>query len=306
MVEASATLAGYYESLARRQEGKLPDGYGYQSDVELGVGFFQDTKTGVKVLEKPVIIPSGKKFNQGYIVLFAYCQKQGCVSLLEGQIPPMMPATRKEPHEFMSKAGIASNFGAKDPAAAAENSAYCVALRVPAELANQAEVENRDIWVVRFDQDVVSPFLQAAKEGNAAELAKGLGAGLPAAMYDEDGITALMMAAMSGNVEACGVLMRGGADVNEAECTNSRTPLMFAAQGGHTALVSDFLSKGADATKADTDGSTALMWAALAGKVETVNVLKGAAGAAATNGEGMNALAIAEKVGHVEVIAALR
>merc|ERR1719191_1014804 len=160
--------------------------------------------------------------------------------------------------------------------------------------------------MVNFSGDTVSPFLTAAKEGNPAELAKGLAAGLPVSIYDEDGISALMMAAMSGNYEACGVLMRASADVNEAEPTNQRTPLMFAAQGGHAAILTELLNRGADASKQDSDGSTPLMWAALAGKVDAVNVLKGVPGAGATNKEGQTALAIAQTVGHAEVISALQ
>ncbi|CAE8603590.1 unnamed protein product, partial [Polarella glacialis] len=212
------------------------------------------------------------------MILYAYCQKAGVESILQGQLPPMMPATKKEPAEFADLAAIADNFGISVATkAAASNSEYCVALRVPAELATQAETPGRDLWIVRFDQDKVSPLLQAAKEGDAAKVRKGLGDGASGDVVDEEGISALMMAAMAGSADSCQALLENStnrtASVNYAEPMSSRTALMFAAQGGHAEAVKVLAAASADVSKVDKEGTTALMWAAVAGKAETAKLL---------------------------------
>mmetsp|Transcript_69570 Transcript_69570/g.225132 ORF Transcript_69570/g.225132 Transcript_69570/m.225132 type:complete len:309 (-) Transcript_69570:121-1047(-) len=302
------SMADFMEAIARKMKADVPAEYGYKADISMGVGFYQEAKTGVKVLEKPVVIPSGQPLNQGYVVLFAYSSEEGVLSLLQGQMPPMLPATKKEPKEFESKAAIADNFGAKDGEASAKKgtSNFCVVFRVPAELATKVDTPGRDLWIIRFDQDVISPFLQAAKEGDAAMVQKGLDSGISGAVVDEDGVSALMMAAMIGSVETCTALLDKGADPSSAEPHNGKTPLMFAAQGGHTSTVEFLLGKKADASKADTEGGTALMWAATANKPETVKMLMSYGYLDVKNHEGVTALAIAEKLGHKETVAVLK
>jgi hypothetical protein len=205
------------EGVARKQQIEPPPGYGYHTETELGVGCFVDENTKCRVLEKPVSIPSGKRERQGYMMMYGYCQKAGMVSILEGQIPPIMPCTMKDPKQFNSLVDIADNFGNKNPEAAKGNSEYCVAFRVPSELATQAETPGRDIWMVRFDQDVVSPFLQAAQDGadgkvNAAMSQRG--GDRPGEVCDEHGVSALMMAAFGGHEGTCRALLAKGADVN--------------------------------------------------------------------------------------------
>eukprot|EP00421_Protoceratium_reticulatum_P012975 CAMPEP_0168392250 /NCGR_PEP_ID=MMETSP0228-20121227/18402_1 /TAXON_ID=133427 /ORGANISM="Protoceratium reticulatum, Strain CCCM 535 (=CCMP 1889)" /LENGTH=302 /DNA_ID=CAMNT_0008405587 /DNA_START=97 /DNA_END=1005 /DNA_ORIENTATION=+ len=301
-------MADYMEAAARKQKAEPPESYGYSADIAMGVGFFKEVKTGCKVLEKPVVIPSGTPEYQGYVVVFAYSSEEGVKALLSGQMPPMLPGTKKEPQEFESKAQIADNFGQKDADAAVKKgtSDFCVAFRVPAELATQVDTPGRDLWLVRFDQDVISPFLQAAKEGDVAMVSKGLEHGISGGTVDEDGVSVLMMAAMKGSLETCQVLLERGADPSSAEPHGGKTPLMFAAQGGFTPVVELLLGKKADPSKADAEGATALMWAAGAGKAETAKLLAGFGSTEMTNQQGLTALAIAEKIGHVETVAALK
>mmetsp|Transcript_25810 Transcript_25810/g.80476 ORF Transcript_25810/g.80476 Transcript_25810/m.80476 type:complete len:309 (-) Transcript_25810:93-1019(-) len=301
-------MADYMEVVARKQRGEPPSGYGYKADIDMGVGFFREEKTGVKVLEKPVVIPSGKPEHQGYVVVFAYSSQEGVKSLLEGGLPPMLPATKKEPKEFDSKAAIADNFGNKDAEASVKKgtSDFCVAMRVPAELATKVDTPGRDLWIVRFDQDVVSPFLQAAKVGDAAMVTKGVESGISGQTVDEDGVSALMMAAMNGSLETCQVLLDHGASANAPEPISGRTPMMFAAQGGGTAVVELMLGKKADPSKADSEGQTALMWAAVANKADTAKVLAGFGFTDMTNEKGQTALAVAEAMGHAATVAVLK
>jgi len=305
---ATTSLADYFEAIARKQKAEPPQSYGYKADVAMGVGFWTSTDNGVKVLEKPVVIPSGKPLQQGYVVLYAYSSEEGVTSLLSGQMPPMLPATKKEPVEFNSKAEIADNFGNKDAEAAVKKgtSDFCVAFRVPAELATNVETPGRDIWIIRFDQNMVSPFLQAAKEGDSALVTKGLDAGVEGETVDEHGISALMMAAMNGSLETCQVLVDRSADPNGSEPSAGRTPLMFAAQGGSTPVVELLLGKKADPSRADFEGNTPLMWATVANKVATIKVLQGFGFSDMTNKEGLTALAIAEKMKHADAEAALK
>jgi len=303
-----ASIADYMEAVGRKQRVEPPESYGYKADVGMGVGFFKAVSIGVNVLEKPVTIPSGKPLQQGYVILFAYSSEEGITSMLSGQLPPMLPATKKEPVEFNSKAEIAENFGNKDAEAAVKKgiSDFCVALRVPAELATKVETPGRDIWIIRFDQDTVGPFLQAAKEGDVALVSKGLDSGIHGETVDEDGVSALMMAAMKGSLETCQALLDNFADPNGSEPTAGRTPLMFAAQGGASSVVELLLGKKADPSKADAEGNTALMWAAVANKAATIKVLQQFGFSDLTNKEGLTALAIAEKMGHADATVALK
>uniref|UniRef100_A0A7S2I700 Uncharacterized protein n=1 Tax=Alexandrium andersonii TaxID=327968 RepID=A0A7S2I700_9DINO len=304
----SESMTDYMEVLARKQKGEPPAGYGYKADVAMGVGFWKDESSGVNILEKPTIIPSGKAEHQGYVILFAYSSEEGIKSLLEGGLPPMLPCTTKEPKSFGSKAAIADNFGNKDPQAAVKKgtSDYCVAFRVPAELATQVDTPGRDLWIVRFDQDLISPFLQVVKEGDMAKVRMALDSGISGQTVDEDGVSALMMAAMNGNLEMCQALLDKGATVNTPEPHSSRTPLMFAAQGGSTAVVELLLGKKADPAKADSEGGTALMWAAVANKSDTAKLLAGFGSTDAKNGKGQTALQVAEAMGHAATVAVLK
>lgn len=305
MTTATACMADYMEAIARRSKADPPAGYGYKAELELGVGFFRWEGNGVKVLEKPVIIPSGNPLHQGYRVFFAYCSKEGVESMLSGQVPPALPATSLEPKDFPTQADIANNFGAKDAAGSAKAGGcdYCVALRVPAEIANQVETPGRELWMVQFNLDKISPFLQAAKEGNKDAVQAGLNGGIASTACDEDGVSALMMAVMAGSLETAQLLLSKGADASGAEPISGRTPLMFAAQGSNAKLVEALLAAKADATKADKEGQTPLMWAAVAGRTEAAKILAGRGNKDAKNNDGLTAAAIAEKMGHTEVAA---
>jgi len=298
-------LSEFMEAKARRTKAEVPSGYGYTADVALGVGFFTEEKNQVKVLEDPVKIPSGDLLMHGYAIVYAYCTKDGVESLLSGQMPPQLPCTKKEPTDFGSLAQIADNFGSKDTSKKMD---YCVCFRVPADLANPVEgagVGGRDIWIVRFDNDAVSPLLEAAKNGNTTKVNKLLDSGLvKATAMDEQGVSALMMAACEGHLQVCQTLIKNGADVNHAEVLTKKTALMFAAQAGHASIVELLLNANADASKLDNEGCTALMWAATAGRkdVAALLVAKAPATKAAKNAQGQTAMDLADKMGHKEAL----
>ncbi len=76
---------------------------------------------------------------------------------------------------------------------------------------------------------------------------------------DQDGYTALMRAARSGEIQAMQAQLTQGADVH-ARSPRGSTPLMFAVEGGLPA-VNLLLSKGARIDEESANGMTALAWA---------------------------------------------
>jgi ankyrin repeat protein len=119
---------------------------------------------------------------------------------------------------------------------------------------------------------------------------------------DENGRTALMRAALSGNRAEVQALLDSGADVN-ATTERGVTALMLAAGKGRTEIVQDLLTKGADVNAKTPGNYTALMSAALNGQIEIVKVLldKGADANAKDNGD-QTAMKYAESKGHTDVV----
>jgi ankyrin repeat protein len=72
------------------------------------------------------------------------------------------------------------------------------------------------------------------------------------------GMTALLLAARNGYVEATRALVEAGADVNEPCAGDKSTPLVIAIANGHYDLAAYLLDRGADPSLATIDGLTAL------------------------------------------------
>lgn len=73
-----------------------------------------------------------------------------------------------------------------------------------------------------------------AESGNAAVLETMLACGFEPDARDKDNVTPLHRAAMGGHVEAAGVLLKHGADVNAHDGMFSATPLVWAVEGRRT------------------------------------------------------------------------
>ncbi|XP_018044615.1 PREDICTED: kinase D-interacting substrate of 220 kDa isoform X1 [Atta colombica] len=91
---------------------------------------------------------------------------------------------------------------------------------------------------------------------------------------DENGSTALILAATKGKIHFVRELINHGADVN-AEDADNWTALLCAAKEGHTEICLELLEHGADLEHRDMGGWTALMWATYKGKSTTVTMLLG-------------------------------
>jgi ankyrin repeat protein len=121
-----------------------------------------------------------------------------------------------------------------------------------------------------------------------------------------DGSTPLHRAAYADDLAAVERLLRGGADVKEAN-RYGVTALSLACTNGNGAMVARLLEAGADANTALPGGETALMTAARTGSVEAVRALlsKGADVKARESKQGQTALHWAAAEGHAAVIAEL-
>ena len=86
------------------------------------------------------------------------------------------------------------------------------------------------------------------------------------------GGTPLHGAALSGHKDVVLLLLDRGADPNKPN-VNGFTPVHWAANKGHKDVVQHLLDKGADPNKGDEDGWTPRQWAAMKGHKDVVNLL---------------------------------
>lgn len=109
----------------------------------------------------------------------------------------------------------------------------------------------------------------------AREKSDQVGAALAAApnvdleKQDKAGETALMLAALNGDVKLAQILIEKGAEVNK----KGWTPLHYAATNGHDDVVSLLLDKSAYIDAGSPNGTTPLMMAARGGYGKTVTLL---------------------------------
>ena len=173
----------------------------------------------------------------------------------------------------------------------------------------------------------VTPLLMACRRGHGALVARLLAAGGDANAALPSGETALMAAARAGSVEAVNALLARGAPVNAAEATRGQTALMWAVANRRPAVTRVLLDHGADVgartvtrrrvynmggsrsagsasrgmalEEVVEGGSTALLFAARSGDVESARLLL-AAGADVhdTAADGNPALIVAAHGGH--------
>jgi ankyrin repeat protein len=106
-------------------------------------------------------------------------------------------------------------------------------------LAAGADVKQRNAYGV-------TALSLAAETGNTTLIQMLLAAGAEVESPTGDGQTALMSVARTGNVEAAALLIKKGANVNAAEMFGGQTALMWAAARHHPAMVRLLASKGAN------------------------------------------------------------
>jgi ankyrin repeat protein len=152
----------------------------------------------------------------------------------------------------------------------------------------------------------VTPLAVACIGGSAAMITALLEAGADPNAAQPEGETALMTAARTGSVEAVKVLLGSGANVNAKENFLGQTALMWAVAQRHSAVARTLIERGADFRARSNGGFTALLFAARAGDLESVNVLVGAgANVNETTPDGTSVLNVAIANAHYELAAFL-
>jgi ankyrin repeat protein len=129
--------------------------------------------------------------------------------------------------------------------------------------------EVRKLAGVRLDAngELISADTKPA-EGKTPEVAtKPSAPGAPAAAQQRPrelgatimgGMTALVIAARDGQMDAARALVEGGADINQASAAELMTPLVMAISSGHFDLAKYLVLQGADVNKASVAGLTPL------------------------------------------------
>jgi ankyrin repeat protein len=118
-----------------------------------------------------------------------------------------------------------------------------------------------------------SPVADAAERGDKAAVRALIKQAADINAAQGDGMTALHWAAMNGDVELAQMLIYAGANVKATTRIGAYTALYIASQQGHAPVIEALTKAGADAKAGTTNGTTPLMAAAQAGKVDAVQVL---------------------------------
>jgi len=116
-------------------------------------------------------------------------------------------------------------------------------------------------------------FFNAALEGNLNTVSKAVKAGMDVNITNQNGSTALMLAAFNGHKHIVKYLLENGANVNMKD-QNGRTALIYSASGNNAETVDLLIKEGAEIDHTDNvEGFSALMFAAAEGQKDVVNIL---------------------------------
>jgi ankyrin repeat protein len=121
-----------------------------------------------------------------------------------------------------------------------------------------------------------------------------LDAGASASSANEDGATALMTCARTGNTASIKALLGRGADVNAVEKYKGQTALMWASAENNVDAVRMLIEAGATVTTKSKAGFTPLLFAVRSGNIDTLKVLiAGGANVKDAAADGTSALGMA-------------
>ncbi|WP_351225492.1 ankyrin repeat domain-containing protein [Streptomyces sp. NPDC002133] len=124
------------------------------------------------------------------------------------------------------------------------------------------------------DLDLTEELFEALYEGDDDAVVRALRAGAPAEAADEDGQTALYLAASQDRPGTVRLLLAKGADPDRASGPEAdELPLCGTAVWGHTEVMSSLLAAGARPDLEENPGVRALTWACRQGRAEVAELL---------------------------------
>jgi ankyrin repeat protein len=122
--------------------------------------------------------------------------------------------------------------------------------------------------------DMDTALIEAARQGDATEVARLLAAGADVAARDAANRTALHHATEGNHIGAALALIEAGADVNASDGASiDHTPFLMAGARGYLEILVPMLAHGADLTSTNGYGGTALIPACERGFAEVARVL---------------------------------
>lgn len=140
--------------------------------------------------------------------------------------------------------------------------AVVLCIAVPAAIG--VALYKSDIWKTFAEEDYelegVTPLMEAAETGDVEEIKKLIEADEDIEAKDSDGFTALQWAASAGEGSAVEVLLENGADINTTDDFQS-TPLINAVYAEDYEMVEFMLGYKPDTSIKDEEGNTALDYA---------------------------------------------
>lgn len=156
------------------------------------------------------------------------------------------------------------------------------------------------------DEDRIAFFVNHARNGEIAEVAKSLADGEQVDVIDSLGQTALIAAVSHNSLETVKLLLEHKANVNLPD-GSGWTPLIYAAYfGGSPELFTELLNHGADINARNDRGATALFLASATGHEEQVKFLLGhGADKGIESTAGYSPLRIAQLRGQGKIVALL-
>ncbi|MBE9118938.1 ankyrin repeat domain-containing protein [Lusitaniella coriacea LEGE 07157] len=153
----------------------------------------------------------------------------------------------------------------------------------------------------RRQNKLIRNLISAVTEGDIEairETAKGTNINA----FDEDGVTALHTAVLTGQVEIIRTLLALGANPNILAEDDGWTPLMEAAQAGYADVVNLLIEAGAELENCIED-MTPLMLAADSNALKVAEIsIEAGANVNVKNRDGRTALFFAQQGGHTEII----
>ncbi|GAA3370198.1 hypothetical protein GCM10020367_15870 [Streptomyces sannanensis] len=131
-----------------------------------------------------------------------------------------------------------------------------------------------------MSEERTTDLFEAVREGDTDAVVRLLRAGVPAEATDEDGQTALYLAAVEGETGIVRLLLAAGADPDRAGGVDAtQLPLCAAACWGHDETVRALLAAGARPDLREEFGVTALTWAVREGHAGVIDSLLALGGA---------------------------